>query len=120
MNRRGFLGTFGGIVASGIIVKATDADIRAFAASPLEPLEVFQPEPDSYDGLYLYNSKGVRVAIINDIRIQQPERMPIDFFTNQEVPDSILIGTLRRDVTLTAMILPSAYQSLLNDFARKV
>lgn len=77
MDRRRFLGgVFGGVAASGLIIKATGDDIAQFANG----LEVGAPmmsgavdtqggPPCAYPGELLFNHKGQPVAVVESIRI---------------------------------------------------
>src|SRR4051812_11277787 len=79
MDRRNFIkGTFGGIVAGGVIVAATDADIATFASnnrvdSPVDvnpQPELLQPEGVRY-GEVLYNINGQPVGIVRSINFHR-------------------------------------------------
>ncbi len=73
MERRSFLrGIFGGVTAAGLIVKATPADVEAFAAplQPKEPLLIGPPPLSILDvGECLYNAEGEQVAIVTGISV---------------------------------------------------
>lgn len=75
MDRRSFLkGAFGGVVAGGLILQATDAEVAAFA-NPLkrdEPLIVDTPAQPNTDGFpivgkHLYNEHGEMVALVTEV-----------------------------------------------------
>jgi len=75
INRRSFLkGAFGGVVAGGMILRATEADIAAFAM-PLkhnEPLLVDIPPTSNKEGFpivgkHLYNEHGEMVAMVTEV-----------------------------------------------------
>ncbi len=73
MERRGFIsGLFGGVTAAGLIVKATQADLEAFA-SPLKanaPIVLDTPRSATTTvGEHLYNSRGELVAVVTDVTV---------------------------------------------------
>lgn len=85
MDRRGFLkGTFGGIIAGGALIQATDSDIAVFAnglqpgapvASASCPLG-FSDEPHLEVGQILYDHRGLAMAVVREIKSRR-ERMHI-------------------------------------------
>lgn len=74
MRRRAFLrGAFAGVLAEGVVIAATRAEIAAFA-SPLAigaPLLLDEPPPTPavQAGQHLYNAEGELVAIIERFHV---------------------------------------------------
>lgn len=75
MDRRSFLkGTFGGVVAGGVIVAATDADIKAFAThiTPDMPMDV-SPQYEAHAwarfGEVVYNERRQPIGIVRNIEV---------------------------------------------------
>lgn len=73
MDRRSFLrGTFGGVVAGGVIVTASDADILKFATTikPDMPVDL-NPQYEAHAwarfGEIVLNSKGQPIGVIRNI-----------------------------------------------------
>lgn len=94
MERRKFLkGVLGGVVAGGIIVSATDADIMAFTNQGVgvgDQLEAASPlaNPIIDLGHMLFNSDGQPVAVIESIERQlgHTDVTQIDSITTHRMP----------------------------------
>lgn len=76
MDRRRFLGgVFGGVAASGLIIKATGEDIAQFTnglevgAPVMSGAVDTQGPPYAYPGELLFNHKGQPVAVVESVRI---------------------------------------------------
>lgn len=105
MDRRSFLrGTFGGVVAGGIIVAASDAEIAKFASGviPETPIDL-SPKPNdevwAQMGEWVYNHKGQIIGVVNDIEVSD-KPVGITSFANPH--SEVMMSGLKR-VTYTVL-----------------
>lgn len=73
MDRRNFLlGTFGGVVGAGLLVKASDADINEFALTKKEGDQIGLANPPtsvlSELGQIVFNHLGLPIGVITEIK----------------------------------------------------
>lgn len=81
MERRGFLKTLvSAVSSSGLLLRATPAEVQAFGAKPeqpviLSPQEIRAPQPDRgygaiEPGATLYDASGRAVAIVGSLNVE--------------------------------------------------